>query len=81
MINQRIKTAALFCPTGKVIPLSQSCHTESTVRVLKQLQLKLDRALKQQYAQQAKAALSQKTNKKNKTTREESFHSTSRFTR
>ena len=67
MINRLIKTAALLCPTATtVIPPSQSCHTESTFMVLKQLQIKLDRALKQQYARKAQAVSSKKTNAEKK---------------
>jgi len=74
MINHLIKTAALLCPTSTVIPSSQSRHTESTVVVLKQLKLKLDRALEQEYARKEQAVSSKKTNV-------EETNSVSRFTR
>jgi len=62
MINCLIKTAALLCPTATVISPSQGCHRESTLMVLKQLQIKLDRALEHQYEQKVQAVLSKKTN-------------------
>ena len=62
MINRLIKTAALLCPTTTVISASQSCHRESTLMVLKQLQIKLDRALEHQYERKVQAVLSKKAN-------------------
>jgi hypothetical protein len=61
MMNRLIREIAFVCPTRKVAPLSKS-HPQSTIIVLKKLQLKLDKALKQQYARKSKSFVDKKIN-------------------
>ncbi len=61
MMHRLIKTVALICPTEKVIFLPKS-DPQSTLLVLKSLQLKLDQTLKKQYARKSQASLDKKIN-------------------
>ena len=61
MMNRLVKAVALICPTGRVTSI-QNNNTQSTITVLKKLQLKLDQALKQQYIRISQDFLNKKIN-------------------
>jgi hypothetical protein len=61
MMNRLIKEIAVVCPTGKVTAMSKS-HPQSTSIVLKQLQFKLDKILKYQYARKSQGFVDKKIN-------------------
>jgi hypothetical protein len=60
MRNHLVKVTALLCPVGKVIA-NMGTHQQSTVQVLKQLQMKLNERLEHHYTQTLRPSLLEET--------------------